>query len=95
MHIIFEQAYMMIVFYSCMGLKRMCFVISGFPKIVKSYSDHNTENEVDSNATDWGGFRGSMNLLMRNTYKIMNYRTYTCQYQHTNTVCLALTRCRC
>ena len=32
----------------------MRFVISRFPKVVTSYSYHNTENVVDSNATGSG-----------------------------------------
>ena len=34
-----------------MGLKTMRFVISRFPKVATTYSDHNTENAVDPNAT--------------------------------------------
>ena len=39
------------IFNSRKGLKTMRFVISRFPKVITNYTDHHTENDVDSNAT--------------------------------------------
>ena len=41
----------MINFISCKGLKTMCFVISRFLKVVTSYSDHSTDDNLDSDPT--------------------------------------------